>query len=135
MHMIRISHQLTAGLMAAMLLAPVGAANADEFTEGVQKLCDKMKQCAMESLKGQEIPPEMKGMIEQQLDQSCVSLEQNYAAALQNEELYQPAIACMNSLLSKSCEEIQQSGTNQTGACKELEAKAKVQASAAGAAN
>lgn len=133
--MVRFSHHFTAGLLATLLLAPVGAANADEFSEGVQKLCDKMKQCTLESLKGQEIPPEMKGMIEQQLDQSCVTLEANYAVALQSQELYQPAIACMKSLLSMSCQEIQQAGTAQTGACKELEAKAKAQAAAAGDAN
>jgi hypothetical protein len=112
-------------LCLVIALCAAGGAAADELSDAMENLCGKMKECARESMQGQQIPDNMKEMVDSILEQSCASLRESYGAAAQHHELYKPAVACMDSLHGVTCAEIQEHGQGATSECAAFEQEAK----------
>lgn len=100
-------------------------AAADEMSDARDALCEKMKGCALEQMGDAEgMTDQMKTMIMQSLESMCDGLERNYAA-VQGHPLYQPATACMRSMSTLSCGELQQGDDAQTTECASFREEAK----------
>lgn len=108
--------KIMAASFLAVLLTSV-AAHADDLGDEVTTLCEKMKQCTLDSMAEAEMAPEMKMMITQQLDMACVGLQARFGAAAQAHSLYQPALACVKSMQAMSCQEIEESDDSITPEC------------------
>lgn len=101
----------------------VQASNVDKMNAAFNELCDKMEQCAMEQMgKEQDLTPEMRSMIEGMIEGMCKNM-MDVGEVNEYAELVDPAVACIDSMTSKSCSELQ--GDNvQTPECKAYERQA-----------
>ncbi|AKH68841.1 hypothetical protein IMCC21906_01162 [Spongiibacter sp. IMCC21906] len=114
--------QLGGGLVLAGLLCSVPL-QADDLSQETARLCDRMKHCALSNIQDSGLPPEMQTMIRQQLDMACQGMEAKYGVMAQSHELYQPALACVKSLQSLSCAEMEEDNDDAlTPACERYEA-------------
>ena len=111
---------LKIGLYLLAIALPT-AANANEFAEATNALCQKTKACALETMGSQEgISPDMKAMIMQSLDGVCASIEQQFNQdMLSQHELVGPATACMQSMSKLSCAEMEEMSEDSTKECKD----------------
>ena len=95
------------GLMLIMLTQPVFA---DELSDSLKGYCEKMKQCAkaqMSVVDMQGMPEGMMQMMEQSLNSMCAGMVESYDKAVKNHDLYEPALACYQSMEKQSCEAMQ----------------------------
>lgn len=107
------------------LVSLVPAAHADELADAAQKLCEKVKSCAMAQMEGQELTPETRQMMQPMLDSMCTQVRGRIGEVPTGHPLYQPAVACMQSMNSLTCESMQDSGDMVTPACEEYESLAR----------
>jgi len=94
---------------------------ADEYTDASLALCEKVKSCALAQMDSQEITPEVRQMMQPMLDNMCTSMLASVPEVAKDHAMYEPAVACMNSLDALSCEEIQGEEGSKTDACMEYE--------------
>ena len=105
-------------LIAMFAAIPTGVAKADAFTEARAALCEKVKTCAMEQMAvEQDMNEQMRTMLMNSLDSMCVSMEQGFSVVTRAHELYEPATACMNSMVQLSCQTLIENGDEQTPEC------------------
>ncbi|MDN2567529.1 hypothetical protein N1F89_15000 [Aquibium sp. A9E412] len=105
-----------------LALAAAAPATADPLSEASQAMCAQAKSCALQEMEGAEGMSEaVKAQITQGLDSMCVAMEENFAAVAQYHELYDPAVACLNSMAALSCAELEAMDANGTPACQEYE--------------
>lgn len=102
--------------------------NADtEFNKAIDSLCNKQKACIKQSMAAEDmssLPPEMQQMLEQSINTMCDGFRQRYSDAIADLfPLEKEAIACVNSMVNLSCDQIE-SGI-QTGQCDNFENKLK----------
>ena len=94
--------------IAAVLMGLVLPAVAEPFEQAANALCEKTKMCAKASMVGEDIPPDMMAMINQQLDGMCSTMLASFeVSGLEGHALYKPAVACMKSMAVLSCEELE----------------------------
>ena len=98
---------------------------ADDLTDAAQGLCDTVKSCALEQIAREDLTPEMHEMMEPMLENMCTTMRENVQEVPTGHPLYQPAVACMRSLESLSCEQMQSPDRTTTPECKEYEKLAK----------
>ena len=94
-------------LSVVMLLMSVQAAYADALADGLNDYCEKMKQCAKAEMSGadmQNMPEGMMQMMEQSLNSMCDGMAEKYEQAAAKQDLYEPALACYQSMSKQSCE-------------------------------
>ncbi len=98
----------------------ISAANAEEVQ--YERLCGKIKQCALdEARKQSEIPPQMEQMIEAMFDSQCKVMLEGYTQTFEDAGLTNKAVACSDSILEMSCDELMaQQGEPNTPACKDF---------------
>lgn len=84
--------------------------------------CEKLKKCALQEVESQDIPPEMRQMVENMAASMCTNLIA-FSQVEPYKELYVPAAQCMQSLADKSCTEMQDDV--ETPECKNYEKLAK----------
>lgn len=90
-----------------------------------QALCEKVKQCAFAEMgQAQDMPPEMRAMMEQTLNSMCVSMAQPFEFAAGHRDLVNSASRCMDSLSQLSCAELQEMQDMRTAECQDFENKA-----------
>ncbi|MBL4589453.1 MAG: hypothetical protein JKY11_05170, partial [Alphaproteobacteria bacterium] len=79
-----------------------------DFDAAANALCEKQNQCALISLEGEEMPPEIKKMMMASIDSICVSMRASFdAQAAKAKKLLKPATACMKSMVTLSCEALE----------------------------
>ncbi|WP_414827776.1 hypothetical protein [Alteromonas sp. H39] len=110
-------------LLSIVTATATHASDADKLNGAFNQLCDKMEVCAMEQMgKEENLTPQMRSMIEGMIDGMCKNM-MNMEDVAQYSELVDPAVACIDSMTSQSCAELE--GDNlQTPACKEYERQA-----------
>jgi hypothetical protein len=112
--------QLSGAFMLGIaVLAP--AVYADEFGDATQALCEKVKSCAVAQMAGQDIPPETRQMMQPMLDSMCTQINAKVGEVPTGHPLYKPAVACMESMNSLTCEEMQDAAGMATPECEEYE--------------
>ncbi len=109
-------------LLPILAFLAVSPAQADLETK-MQGMCDKMKTCSLDELKKQQdVPPEMKAMMEGMFNNMCVQWMQPYTVAMGEAGLSKKAEACIDTVLNESCERLMQTeGKFESAACKEFE--------------
>ena len=109
--------RIVVSLILMMCAQPVFA---DELADSMRGYCNKMKQCAKAQMSEEDMqgmPADMMAMMQQSLDNMCVGMMESYDKALKNHDLYEPALACYQSMEKQSCDEID----GETTACKRFE--------------
>lgn len=109
-------------LLAVCLSAQVGA---DDLTDAAQGLCDSIRSCALESMSKEDLTPEVLEMMGPMLDNMCANMRSKVQAVPMGHGLYEPAVGCMRSLESLTCEQMQNPELAATAECKEYERLAK----------
>ncbi|MEP4891195.1 MAG: hypothetical protein ABJV04_14305 [Aliiglaciecola sp.] len=88
---------------------------AENIEEASIRLCDHIKVCVTEQISTtDEIPPEMRAMIDGMVDNMCKSIMDTNAVT-GNAEFEESAIACVDSITNLSCKDVESAG--QTPAC------------------
>lgn len=109
--------KITLYSMAFTLSMVTSICSADSFSEASEKLCEKIKFCALKSLEQKDLSPQMKQMMAPMMENMCASIQQNYNAALENHKLYEPATRCMESMQGLTCGDLQQADGPITPEC------------------
>jgi hypothetical protein len=107
--------------MLLSMAAAASAVQADELAEAAQVLCEKVKSCAVAQMEGQELTPETRQMMQPMLDNMCSQVRSRVSEVPSTHALYQPAVACMQSMGSLTCEAMQSADEMVTPACAEYE--------------
>ncbi|MEZ5880162.1 MAG: hypothetical protein R3D35_05780 [Nitratireductor sp.] len=111
-------------LTLSMLLA--APAFATEYADSYDRLCNKMKSCAMSQMQDAEgMTEDMKAMVMNSLNSMCESIEVGFGTALVYQDLLGSAAQCMDSMAEQSCESLQRSDADKTPQCLEFRQKAK----------
>lgn len=101
----------------------VQASNVEKMNDAFNQLCDKMEQCAIEQMGEEEdLTPQMRSMIEGMIEGMCKNM-MDVGEVNEYAELVDPAVACINSMTSRSCSELQRENI-QTPECDEYEERA-----------
>jgi hypothetical protein len=109
-------------LFACLMCAiTVSAVRAEEFTEASQTLCEKVKSCAMEQLQSANLPPQAREMMQPTLDTMCEQMQAKVGDVPTGHALYKPAVACMQSMNTLTCEMLQSPDNLATPECEEYE--------------
>ena len=111
----------TAIALAFTIISLSASAGTQKFEQAAGALCEHTKKCALASMEGEEISPEMKQMMTSMLDGACNAMRAGFDPALQSHELYQPATQCMASMTKLSCQEMENMESVNTPECTEFE--------------
>ena len=111
-------------LAAALLTTAALPASANELAESATQLCDKIKQCTIAQMGEADLTPAMRQRIEPMINSMCYSMRAGIEEVPTNHELYQPAVACMKSMASLSCDDFQDANRVQTPECKDYQEQA-----------
>ncbi len=112
-------------LPAALLLMLAAQAGADDLTDAAQGLCATIKSCALEQVAKEDLTPEMLEMMGPMLDNMCTNMRQQVKDVPVEHALYKPAVGCLRSLESMTCEQMQNADDVATPECEEYEKLAK----------
>jgi len=106
-------------LFIIVMAVSINAVNASERTE---KMCAKIKECALSDAAGQYIPEQMKAIVIQMIDTQCETMADRYNAKFEEAGLQDKSNACVDSIVDQSCDDlIATQGTPNTAACKDFE--------------
>lgn len=94
---------------------------SDDLSDAAQGLCDSVKSCALEQMAREDLTPEMRQMMEPMLENMCTTMQANVQQVPAGHPLYKPAVACMRSLESLSCEQMQNLDRTTTPECQKYE--------------
>ena len=112
-------------LFKFFLFAAAFSLSSAEASEHTEKLCTKIKQCALSQAGGEQIPEQMKAIVIQMIDSQCRSIAGRYDAEFEEADLQGMANACVDSIVEQSCEDLVGSkGSAETTECKEFETAA-----------
>ena len=111
-------------IIAALLMVNlfmINTANAD-LDQALDDMCDKMKTCSTEEIKRQGLSDDMVTMMSAMFDGMCKTWVNPYANAMGEAGLEKKAEACIDSMVSASCETLMQSeGEFLTDECEAFE--------------
>ena len=108
------------GLVSGQALA----SDAQRFQAASDKMCEKVRMCAMEQMSMQDedsLPAEMRTMIEGMLDNMCEQMKQSVDAQASH-SLLKPAALCLESMSELSCDAFEQQQVD-TPECKAFQAE------------
>ena len=112
-------------IAAVLAVALAGPLAADELAEASRGLCDNVKTCALEQMAAQELTPEMREMMEPMLANMCTQMNSQIKDVPTDHGLYKPAVACIRSMQSLTCEQMQNGMQTQTPECQQYEKQVK----------
>ena len=85
----------------------------------VLPMCERVKQCALNSFDENQMPEQMREIIAQQIDQKCASGFSNKQQEIQQAGLIPSANECLDSMLDLSCAQLLSFNESQsTQACR-----------------
>jgi hypothetical protein len=96
-------------------------AHADELAEASVTLCEKVKSCALAEVAEEDLTPQARQMMQPMLDSMCAQVQSAVGNVPSGHPLYAPAVACMQSMNSLSCEMMQDEAQARTPACQTFE--------------
>jgi hypothetical protein len=99
----------------------VSSVCADELTDAAQGLCDSVRSCALEQIAEQDLTPEARDMMGPMLDNMCATMRSQVRDVPVGHGLYEPAVGCLRSLESLTCQQMQDPDRVTTPECKEYE--------------
>lgn len=115
---------ITITAMASTAMAPY--AQADDYADALDAMCEKTKTCAMAEMGDVEnMSEEMKAMIMANLGTMCDGLEKGFSTGLIYQDVKSAATACMNSMAALTCESLMSGGNDKTPECVTLRDLAK----------
>tara|TARA_R110001592_G_scaffold28990_11_gene105578 strand:- start:3586 stop:4110 length:525 start_codon:yes stop_codon:yes gene_type:complete len=94
---------------------------ADDMADSYNKMCEKIKSCAMKNMGQVDLSPDMRAMVTASLDGMCVSLQQQFDGVVSKHPLYSSAAACLKSMTGLSCDEIENMEDSATPECARYE--------------
>lgn len=93
-----------------------------DLKSDLDQMCTKVKTCSIAEIEKENLPPEMRAMMEQTFNGMCQSMAQPYASTINNADLQAQASACIQSFLTLSCDQLMNSDGNfESAECKEFE--------------
>ena len=116
-------------LQRILVLLVLGAslslsAQADNMADATLRLCEKIKSCALAQIAQEDFTPEMRQMMEPMLNGMCVRVQSQVTDVPTGHPLYGPALACMQSMDSMTCESLRDGQTIKTPECEAYEKEA-----------
>ena len=108
-------------LPAVLACMFAGPAAADELTDAAQGLCDTVKSCVLEQVATQDLTAEMREMMAPMLENMCSKMRSQVKEVPVDHGLYKPAVGCMRSLESLTCDQLQSGEQASTPECTEYE--------------
>ncbi|MCB1697622.1 MAG: hypothetical protein KDI34_15435 [Halioglobus sp.] len=112
-------------LPAILALVLSGYSSADELTDAAQGLCDTIKTCTLEVVAGQDLTDELRQDMAPVLENSCAEMRSQVQAVPAGHNLYQPAVGCLRSMASLSCQQLHNAGEVKTPECTEYDRQLK----------
>ena len=107
----------TAGLIYALS----SWALADDLSDAARGLCASIKTCALEKIAEEDLTDEMRQMMEPMMDNMCTTMQSKVQEVPPGHPLYEPALLCMRSMESLTCEQMRDENQVTTPECKEYE--------------
>ena len=95
-------------------------ANSANLEPTVNKLCNKMKECLVPELEASDIPQSLFDQMIQQVDMQCQAMF-NWSEVEVASDLEKAAVACLDSLVEQTCEELMSEQQTLTTACQAYE--------------
>ena len=114
----------TISILSTLTIFIAAGAQARDLGDATNQLCEKIKTCGQQEIAKQDIPPEMRQMMEGMFSGMCQSMVAPYVVSAQHAGLEKKAIACIESIETKSCTDLMENNGAETEECKELEAAA-----------
>ena len=109
-------------MLPAILAAFLSAQpSADDLTDAAQGLCDSIRSCALENVAKEDLSPEVLEMMGPMLDNMCASMRSKVKEVPAGHGLYKPAVGCLRSLESLTCEQMEDPDLAATPECEEYE--------------
>lgn len=108
-----------------VLVSLAGAVSADELMEASRGLCDNVKTCALEQIAEEDMTPEMRGMMEPMLQNMCTAMNSKVGEVPTGHGHYKWAVACIRSMQSLSCAQLQDPDQAVTPECEQYEKMAR----------
>jgi len=108
-------------LPAILALILSGYSGADELTDAAEGLCSTIKTCALEAVAGPGLSDELRQQMEPLLERNCADMRSRVLAVSASNSLYQPAVGCLRSMASLSCNLLHNMGEIKTAECAEYE--------------
>jgi len=93
-------------------LSAIASLRADEISDAALDLCEKVKACAMQEIKQEDLTPQMREMMQPMLDNMCANMQARVKSVPSGDQLYEPAVSCMRSMEALSCEAMQTDQAN-----------------------
>lgn len=112
-------------LLASLVFMLSGYSFADDLTDASDGLCDTIRTCALEAVAGQDLTGELRQGMASVLTNSCAEMRSQVQAVPANHKLYQPAVGCLRSMASLSCQQLHRAGEVKTPECVAYEQMAK----------
>lgn len=103
------------------LFAWAASLQAGSLEDAYELMCEKMQSCAVKSIEVSDLPPEMRAMVLQSLEGACMGIQQQFSGITTAHPLYGSASACLKSMASLSCDEIENQGERTTPECARYE--------------
>lgn len=111
-------------VISALSVSIIVPAYASDYQDSYDRLCNKMKSCAMSQMEDAEgMTEDMKAMVMNSLNSMCKSIEVGFGTALVYQDLLSSAAQCMDSMAEQSCESLQGSDGDKTPQCLEFRQK------------
>ena len=112
----------TGKLITAGLIYALGSwAVADDLTDAARGLCDNIRTCALEQIAEENLTEEMRQMMMPMMDNMCTTMQSKVQEVPAGHPLYEPALLCMRSMESLTCEQMRDEDQVMTPECKEYE--------------
>jgi|GEM_PF-630132 hypothetical protein len=108
-------------LPAILALVLSGYSSADELTDAADGLCDTIKTCAFEAVAGQDLTDELRQKMDPVLERNCADMLSRVQAVSASDKLYQPAVGCLRSMASLSCNLLHNMSQVKTPECAEYD--------------
>lgn len=109
-------------MLPTLVMIMAGAyAQADELTDAAQALCDSVKSCALEQVAQEDQTDEMRERMAPMLDNMCADIRSQVQSVPADHKLYQPAVGCMRSMVSLTCQQMQDPQSAKTPECMEYD--------------
>ena len=107
-------------ILSIVLLISAQNVLANPFELKLEAMCENVKKCALKSLDTQQIPEEMRPMIEAQFAKMCQPMLEQFKSVNLLPEIVKKAGACIDSKASLSCEKLMDSDY-ETSECKSFQ--------------